>query len=81
MNWEANYGLILQCVQFVGIYFLSHIASVIEKNSEERGLEREMMKGNTFLYAGILKNSGDGPELPTAMWVEVLSYFSWLLTE
>ena len=81
VNWKANYGLLLQCVQFMGIYFLSHIASGVEKNPEERGLERAMMKCDTFLHARILTNRGDGTELPTAMWVEVLSYFSWLLTE
>ena len=52
-----------------------------KKNPEERGLERAMMKCDTFLYAGILTNRGDGTELPTAIWVEVLIYFSWLLTE
>ena len=39
------------------------------------------MKCDSFLYGGILTNSGDGTELPTAVWVEVLSYFSWLATE
>ena len=80
MNWKANCGLLLQCVQFTGIYFLSQLASVIEKSPEERGLG-VMMKCDSFLYGGILTNSGDGTELPTAVWVEVLSYFSWLATE
>lgn len=38
-----------------------------------------MMKHDTFLRVGILKNSGDSTELPAAVRVEVLSYFSWLL--
>lgn len=61
VNWKANCGLLLQCVQFTGIYFLSHLASVIEK-AQKRGLG-VMMKCDTFLYGGILTNSGDGTEL------------------
>lgn len=38
-----------------------------------------MVEPDTFLLAGMLKNSGEGSKLPTATQVEVLSYFSWLL--
>lgn len=58
----------------MGIYFLSHIASMIEKSSERR-----MIEYDTFLHKGIIKNIGDGIELSAAMWAEVLNYFSWIL--
>ena len=44
-------------------HLLSEPYSICDRKKLRRGLEREMMKGNTFLYAGILKNSGDGTEL------------------
>lgn len=37
------------------------------------------MKHDTFLYAGILKNTGDGTEFLTATWTEVQSSLSQLL--
>ena len=69
VNWKANYGLLLQCVQFMGIYFLSHIASGVEKNPEERGLERAMMKCDTFLHA----YSQGQQVLLQALWWELFS--------
>lgn len=74
MTWKAFPELLLQCGQFMGIYFLSHTASMIEKSSERR-----MIEYDTFLHKGIIKNIGDGIELSAAMWAEVLNYFSWIL--